>query len=122
MLEYKEKTMHGGSQDIFELQADICRSLADPKRLMIISLLRDGEKSVGELTAGLGIRQANISQHLSILRAQGLVNTRREGATIFYSLRSPRIAQACDLVHEFLMENLAISQELIKSETINPKS
>jgi len=98
---------------IYELQAEICRSLADPKRLMIISALSDGEKSVGELGAALGLRQANVSQHLTVLRSNGLVNTRREGVTIYYSLRSPKIARACGLVHEVLMDSLEKNQALI---------
>ncbi len=98
---------------IYELQAEICRSLADPKRLMMISALSDGEKSVGELGTALGLRQANVSQHLAVLRSTGLVNTRREGVTVYYSLRSPKIAQACGLVHEVLMDSLEKNRALI---------
>ncbi len=101
------------SLEIFDLQAEICQCLSDPKRLMIVSLLREGERSVGELAASLGLRQANMSQHLGVLRAKGLVNTRRDGPTIYYSLRSPKIAQACDLVREFLVETLESNKTLM---------
>ncbi len=108
--------------DIFDLQAEICQSLADPKRLMIVAALRDGEQSVGELAIGLGLRQSNMSQHLAVLRAKGLVNTRREGATVYYSLRSPKISQACDLVHRFLMENLETNVSLVAMGNTQPSS
>lgn len=99
--------------EIYNLQAEICRSLSDPKRLMIISALRRGEKSVGELAASLGLRQANMSQHLAVLRAKGIVDTRRDGPVVYYSLRSARISEACDLVHQFLVENLLKNTDLI---------
>ncbi|MDP2689948.1 MAG: metalloregulator ArsR/SmtB family transcription factor, partial [Deltaproteobacteria bacterium] len=56
------------SKEIFELQAEICKTLANPKRLEIISALKDGELSVGDLVERLGITKANVSQHLAVLR------------------------------------------------------
>jgi ArsR family transcriptional regulator len=53
---------------IFKLQADICKTLADPKRLMLLHELREGEKSVGQLVSTLGLPQANVSRQLAILR------------------------------------------------------
>jgi ArsR family transcriptional regulator len=101
--------------EFYDLQAEICRCLADPKRLMIISALRDGEKSVGQLVVSLGLKQANVSQHLSVLRAKNLVTTRRRGATIYYALRSSKISQACDLVHEFLEESLENHRAIVSA-------
>ncbi len=100
---------------LFEIQAEICKTLAQPKRLMLIHELRTGEKSVGRLSSTLGISQPNVSQHLSILRKRGIVITRREGAMVYYSLSSPRIGEACDLVHNFLTEQLENSRELASS-------
>jgi len=100
---------------ILEMQAEICKTLAQPKRLMLVSELRTGEKSVGELSSNLGISQPNASQHLSILRKRGLATTRREGATVYYRLSSPRIGEACDLVHSFLTEQLESNRELVSS-------
>jgi ArsR family transcriptional regulator len=82
---------------------------------MLIHELRAGEKSVSQLSSILEISQPNISQHLSILRKRGIVTTRREGATVYYRLSSPRIGQACDLVHNFLTEQLENSRELVNS-------
>ena len=96
----------------FRLQAEICKTLADPKRLMILHELRDREMSVGQLVASLGFSQANVSQHLAILRERRLVVTRREGTTVYYNLASPKIGEACDLVHGVLADQLARSQAL----------
>jgi len=100
---------------LFKHQADICKTLADPKRLMILHELRDGEMSVGQLVSNLSLPQANVSQHLAILRERGIVTTRREGTTIYYSLANPKIGEACDLVREVLADQLSQNQALIKS-------
>ena len=102
--------------DLFRMQAEICKTLSDVKRLMIIHELRDGEKSVGQLVSALGVPQANVSQHLAILRERGIVATRREGTSIFYSLTSPRIGQACDLVQDFITDRLAGNRALADPE------
>jgi ArsR family transcriptional regulator len=103
------------SLTIFDLQADICKTLAQPKRLMIIHELRTGEKSVGELASSIGISQPNVSQHLSILRKRGIVVTRREGTTVYYNLASPIIGDACDLVHGFLTEQMEKDKNLVRA-------
>jgi DNA-binding transcriptional ArsR family regulator len=69
--------------------SDLLKSLANRHRLLILCQLGDGERSVGELAAGLGIRDATASQHLALLRKDGLVTARRDGQTIWYSVTSP---------------------------------
>jgi len=66
----------------------LLKGLANPHRLMIVCSLIDGERSVGALAQMLGIRETLASQHLGLLRREGVVATRRDGQTIFYSLRS----------------------------------
>ena len=68
--------------------AQLLRALANDKRLMLLCLLVDGEHSVGELNAKVDLSQSALSQHLALLREDGLVTTRREAQTIFYSLAS----------------------------------
>lgn len=99
-------------QQLFKMQAEICKTMSDPKRLMIVHELRDGELSVGQLGARLELPQANVSQHLAILRKRGIVNTRREGTTVFYSLASCKIGEACDMVREVLNEQLSNTSKL----------
>ncbi len=102
--------------EIYQLHAQICRALSDPKRLLIINELRDGERSVGDLAASLGLAQANVSQHLSVLREKRLVTTRREGTTIYYALSNPKVIQAFDLLREVMSDLL--SHELSRSEAL----
>lgn len=97
---------------LFELHASICRTLAHPKRLEILSLLRQGELSVGELAEQMGISLANASQHLAVLRDKRVVVTRRKGVSIYYQISNPKIVQACDLMREVLFEQLAHSGAL----------
>jgi len=100
---------------LFETQADICKTLAQPKRIRMIHELRKGEGSVGQLSAKLGTSQPNISQHLAIMRKRGIVKTRREGTTIYYSLTSPIIGKACDLIRGFLMEQVEKNESIASS-------
>lgn len=69
-----------------EQAADLLKSLAHPARLRVLCRLVEGEASVGELHTGVALSMSALSQHLAVLRAAGLVNTRREAQTIFYTL------------------------------------
>ena len=112
------------SEQIYNLHAQVCKSLADPKRLRIINALRNGEMAVGDMARALGLRQANLSQHLMLLREQGVVTARRQGLNVYYSLSSPKIVQACELMREVLAERLArsahLSQDLQSVGSVNP--
>ena len=103
-----------GRYEVFQMQAEFCKSLADAKRLMIVHELRDGEKSVGELAEKLGLKQSNTSQHLATLRRSGVIISRREGNTVYYGLANERIGQACDMVQNFIVEQIQSSQHLVK--------
>ena len=100
---------------LFQLHAQICQALANAKRLEILDALRNGERSVGKLTDALGIRKANASQHLAVLRAKGIVVARREGQTIYYRLATPKVIQACDLMRQVLLEHLDHSGRLARA-------
>jgi len=71
--------------------AGTLRSLSHPDRLMLLCQLSQGERSVGELEELLGIQQPNLSQQLGVLRSEGLVETRREGKRIFYSVKDAKV-------------------------------
>lgn len=92
---------------LYELHAQMCQIFTSSKRLEILNLLRDKELSVGQLVKLVNIRQANLSQHLSILREKGIVKTRREGVTIYYSLSNPKIIKAFDIIREILFEKMS---------------
>jgi DNA-binding transcriptional ArsR family regulator len=84
--------------DHYRLHAELCKVLTEPKRLLLLDALRAGPRSVGELAAIAGVNLPNASQHLSVLRAAGLVHGRRSGTTVFYELEEPEIAEACDVI------------------------
>jgi len=98
---------------LFTLQAQLCHVLADPSRLELIHLIGTGERTVGELIAATGLRQANVSQHLSLLRQRGIVATRREGTTVSYRLAYPEILEACALTRRILLRQLEATRELV---------
>ena len=100
---------------VFELQADICQTLANPKRLQIVGLLKHGEVSVGEMVKVMGIPKANVSQHLSIMRQKGLIISRREGTSIYYKLASPKITEACSIMRDVLLSLLAGQENLSRN-------
>ncbi len=97
---------------LWEMQADICQVLANPKRLQIINLLKWGEYSVSALVQAMGVPKANLSQHLAIMRQKGILATRREGTTIYYRLAVPHITEACEIMREVLLEAVAIQARL----------
>ena len=119
MLEYsKEQAMAEKPKidmTIYNFQAEISKTLAHPVRLAILHSLRDGEKNVNELTNIIGISQSNLSQHLALMRQKGIVKTRKQGASIFYSVVNSKINQACDMVREVLLDQLNQRHELAQS-------
>ena len=104
--------------EIYQLHANICQALSDPKRILILYDLREGRKSVGQLAANLNIKQANLSQHLMILREREMVRTERRGNVVYYSLASVKVIEALDLLREVLAEKLKKTSLLASSMTV----
>ena len=100
---------------LFELHARVCRTMAHPVRLQLLTALRDGERSVGDLARATGNAQPTVSQHLAILRNQGLLRHRRNGNEVYYAIAYPKMIQACDLLREVLLEHLKAQGELSHS-------
>jgi|TARA_R110002072_G_scaffold4706_21_gene32960 DNA-binding transcriptional ArsR family regulator len=94
-------------QDAAERASDLLKLMANERRLMILCHLQDGPKSVGELEGLVGLRQAALSQHLAKLRNTGLVKTRREAQTIFYSLASHEVKAIIGCLHELFCQEVA---------------
>ncbi|HBC44852.1 TPA: hypothetical protein DCZ81_01670 [Candidatus Collierbacteria bacterium] len=100
---------------IFKLHTDFLKSLAHPKRLEIIHLLRDQSLSVSDIQNMLDLPQANLSQHLQILREHSVVSFKKKGKQINYRITDPKIIIACDLLREVLVKqhtNTKIKKEL----------
>ena len=101
--------------EIYKLKAQLCKTFSDYKRLMILNELRGGERTVGDLVKTLQIPQAVTSRHLAVLRNGGVVSARREGTNIYYKLTDPKIAEACDIVHEVLLNQWANNRKLAET-------
>ncbi len=99
---------------IYELHAEICKTLANPKRLQILNLLRHKELSVNELASLMEIREANVSQHLAVMRQKGILITRREGVNVYYRIANPKVIEACDIMREVLIEQLEERAQLVE--------
>ena len=97
--------------ELYRIKADFCKTLADPTRQMMIAELRSGEKTVNQIAEALEIIQSAASHHLAILRSKGVVRARRDGSNVYYSLVNPEIGEACDMVHEILMKQMAQNKE-----------
>jgi DNA-binding transcriptional ArsR family regulator len=101
--------------EIYRLHAEFCKALSDANRLLIITELAKSELSVNELTHRLGLHQSNVSKHLAFLRENGLVNARRDGVSIYYSLGDVRIFEAISLLRKVQSEVLDKRQKLAGS-------
>ena len=99
---------------IFQMHAEVCKSLSNATRLKILNSLRGGEKAVEELRKLLGLSKANLSQHLAVLRQREIVATRREGLNIYYRIANPKMIRACDILREVLFEQLSEGERLRK--------
>lgn len=103
-------------QEVFQLHEQLYKALANQKRVEIVHLLRDKELSVTKMQEMLGLPQANLSQHLAVLREHGLVQSRRNGKTIYYKLSHKNLVLASDLIREMLIDqkqpDATLSEEL----------
>ena len=93
-------------KELYALHAELCKVFSNPTRLEILNLLREGELSVTELIRKTKLSQANVSQHLSIMRSKGIVVPDRKGKNIYYTLTNPKIIKAFDIIREVLSERL----------------
>ncbi len=98
--------------ELYRIKADFCKTLADPTRQMMIAELRTGEKTVGELAEAIEIIQPAASHHLAVLRSKGVVQARRDGSNVYYNLINPKIAEACDMIHQILLTQMAKNRDL----------
>ena len=92
--------------DFYCLHSDLCKTLANAKRQQILDALRDGELTVSEVVERTGIPQANVSQHLALMRGKGILLARRDGPFVHYSVANPKILQAFDLITEVMRESI----------------
>jgi len=101
------------TRPIYQVKADFFKTLGHPARIRVLELLRDGECSVGELIPGVGIEASHLSQQLGILRRANIVQVRKEGAAVLYSVTDLRIFELLEVARAILTSSLAGSSQLL---------
>lgn len=99
---------------LFQLHAEVCKTLASAKRLEILDLLRGREMPVSEIVRRMGVPKANISQHLAVMRRTGIVEARRDGLNVHYRVSNPKVTTACDLMRDVLLEHHSRTGKALK--------
>ena len=97
----------------FRIQAEFCKAMAHPLRLELIDLLKHRDATVTEMAEAVAASQANVSQHLAVLRARGVVRADRRGNEVVYSLANRKIVDACVLIRQILTEQADFQQAAI---------
>lgn len=103
-----------GHEPIHVVKADLFRVLGHPARVRILELLRDGEMGVGALTSALGLDPSGTSQHLGVMRRAGILESRREGTSVFYRARDERVFELLDVARALLTSSLEATQALLQ--------
>lgn len=102
------------SKPLYQLKAEFFKTLGHPARIRVLELLSGREHAVAELVPRVGVEPANLSQQLAVLRRAGLVATRKEGATVHYSLTSPHVAELLAAARLILSGVLSGQVELLE--------
>ena len=103
------------SRPVHEVKANLFRVLGHPARVRILEILRDeGERSVGALQAELGLDSGGTSQHLAALRRIGLVDSRREGTSVFYRVPDRGVFELLEAGQAIVARQLSAQQEILR--------
>ena len=107
--------MAGSSPELQVFKAEFFKALAHPVRIRLLEVLRRGERSVQELQAALDLDQSTVSQQLAVLRAKHVVVARKEGTTVRYAVRDPRVGALLDVAREVFNAQLTGSHTMLKA-------
>jgi DNA-binding transcriptional ArsR family regulator len=110
----------GRQEPIYVAKAEFFRILGHPARVRILELLRDGERTVGELQAALKLDSSGTSQHLGVLRRQGILESRKAGTSVYYRVRDPRTFQLLEVARQILSSSLQATQALLAEMATAP--
>jgi DNA-binding transcriptional ArsR family regulator len=105
--------LHSMQEALRTYKANIFRALSHPTRIAILEVLRDHELSARTIQEKLGIEQANLSQHLAILRSHQIVVNRKDGNQVFYSIRNPVLVQVLDILRQYIQGSLADAVQML---------
>jgi ArsR family transcriptional regulator len=106
--------MEGFMDDrVLELKAEVLKILAQPTRLKILELLRDGERCICEIVPAINGEQSNISRHISLMQKSRLVTTRKDGVKVMVKVKDPRVFEILDRIGIILRNQLSEQRKLI---------
>jgi DNA-binding transcriptional ArsR family regulator len=98
-----------------ELKADVLKAIAQPTRLKILELLRNGEKCICEIVPAINGEQSNISRHISVMQKGHLITTRKDGVKVMVKVRDPKIFEILDAVGLFLKTQMQEQNRLLRA-------
>jgi ArsR family transcriptional regulator len=96
-----------------EYKASVFQALGHPTRVAVVEILRDGELSAGTIQEKLGIEQANLSQHLAVLRTRQILSHRKVGNQVLYSVRNPVLIEVLDIMRQYFQSHLTEAVEML---------
>jgi len=99
---------------VYQVKAEFFKTLSHPARIRVLELLRDGERSVGELIPEVGLEASHLSQQLAVLRRANIVTSRKDGSSVFYSVVDPRIFELLEVAKAILTTSLTGTKELLE--------
>lgn len=102
------------AEPLYKLKADFFKTLGHPARIRILELLSDRDRSVSELLPAVGLEASNLSQQLAVLRRTGVVEARKDGNTVIYSITSPDIADLLTVARRVLTGMLSDQVAVLK--------
>lgn len=102
------------ARPIYQVKAEFFKTLGHPARIRVLEVLRDGERPVNELIPEVGIEASHLSQQLGVLRRANLVQSRKVGSSVIYSVSDPRVFQLLEVAKAILTSSLSETRELLE--------
>lgn len=99
---------------IYKLHAEVCKALGNPLRIQIIDVLQGNELSFSDILEKTGGLKSTLSQHLSVMVNKGILHQRKEGQNVYFKLSSPKVAKACALMREVLIDYLKKHKKILE--------
>ena len=99
---------------IYQVKAEFFRTLGHPARIRVLEILQAGERPVGELIPEVGIEASHLSQQLGVMRRAGIIQSRKVGSNVFYSVGDPKFFELLDVAKRIITSSLAESQLLLE--------
>jgi ArsR family transcriptional regulator len=100
---------------LYEKQAEIAKAMAHPVRVGVLEFVKDGEQCVCDIAEAVGTERSNLSKHLSMMVAAGVLTSRKEGLKVFYRIKTPCVIRFLDCLKDCLKEQITEQQQLMES-------